>query len=158
MNSTWEIVETDDNSFAPSNRSLHAAAQLNESVYVFGGYDGNSRVNDFYEFHFPSRRWNLIHSNECNSFVPSARDRHSAVVYEKTFYIFGGFDGNTRKNDFYGYNFETQKWSAVPVSTGTPPSARHSHSAIVYKKSMFVFGGYDSAYKNDLSEYNFTRF
>ena len=67
--------------------------------------------------------------------------------------------------------------------TGFPPSARHSHCAVVCEKSMFVFGtalphsspasdtiqakpdttspeivtpgGYDSAYKNDLSEYNF---
>ena len=61
---------------------------------------------------------NNLRPGDANALVPSARDRHTAVVYNKTFYIFGGFDGNTRKNDFYGYNFETGVWFAVAVSTG----------------------------------------
>lgn len=28
------------------------------------------------------------------------------------------------------------------VTTGSPPAPRYHHSAVVYKDSMFVFGGY----------------
>jgi leucine-zipper-like transcriptional regulator 1 len=153
MSSSWEVVDI-SGMFSPTNRSLHAGAQVGDSFYIFGGYDGNARVNDFYEFHFPTKRWNLLPPSDTD-FVPSPRDRHSAVVFGRTFYVFGGFDGTNRKNDFYGYNLDTQTWSLVPVSTGHAPSSRHSHCAVVYDKSMWIFGGYDSSYKNDLHEYNF---
>jgi len=97
-------------------------------------------VNDFYEYHFPSKRWSSLQPTE-GSQIPSPRDRHSAVVYGRVFYVFGGFDGTNRKNDFYGYNLDTHVWFVVPVSTGNAPTSRHSHCSVVYSTSMFVFGG-----------------
>ena len=151
---SWDVVDVENSDSHPSNRSLHSAAQHKQSMYIFGGYDGNYRVNDFYEFHFPTKRWINLRPNEPGS-APSPRDRHTAVVYNNSLYVFGGFDGSSKKNDFHGYNFETKSWSSVPVAAGFPPSARHSHCAVVYENSMFIFGGYDSCYKNDLIEYNF---
>lgn len=29
------------------------------------------------------------------------------MVYENSFFVFGGFDGNSRVNDFYEYSFDT---------------------------------------------------
>ena len=51
----WEKVDSADESRAPTNRSLHAGAVFQDSLYIFGGYDGNNRVNDMFEFHFPSK-------------------------------------------------------------------------------------------------------
>ena len=50
---------------------------------------------DMYEFNFPSKSWRLLHSV---NHPPTARDRHTAVVTNKYFYIFGGFDGVARIN------------------------------------------------------------
>lgn len=36
----------------PGHRFCHVAVVHNESMYVFGGYDGSNRLNDFLEFHF----------------------------------------------------------------------------------------------------------
>jgi hypothetical protein len=36
----------------PGHRFCHVAVVHNESMYVFGGYDGSNRLNDFVEFHF----------------------------------------------------------------------------------------------------------
>ena len=85
--------------------------------------------------------------------LPTARDRHTAVVHNNNLYVFGGFDGSTRKNDFHVYSFEKQSWSEIHAPN--PPSARHSHCCVVYEGSMYIFGGYDSSYKNDMHEFNF---
>ena len=149
----WDRVKVLDEGRLPCQRSLHAAAVWNDSLYVFGGYDGHSRVNDMYEYNFHLKRWR----NTGQSMVtPSARDRHAAVVSGHSFYIFGGFDGNSRVNDFWGYNFETQGWAMVPVASGDAPSPRHSHMAVTYKDSMYVFGGYDGSYRADFHEYDFS--
>ena len=48
---------------APCQRSLHVATVLNDKMYVFGGYDGSNRVNDFYECDIATRRWSLVQSS-----------------------------------------------------------------------------------------------
>jgi N-acetylneuraminic acid mutarotase len=95
----------------PCQRSLHAAAVLRDSIYVFGGYDGLHRVNDLHEFHFPSRSWRQIITLgplsegagavgvgivTATGSVPSPRDRHTAVAHGTSLYVFGGFDGTSR--------------------------------------------------------------
>ncbi|DAZ95611.1 TPA: hypothetical protein N0F65_000094 [Lagenidium giganteum] len=148
----WVTVPCENPSAAPCHRSLHASAVRKDSIYVFGGYDGSNRVNDFYEFNFSRRHWSVVLAM---GVPPSPRDRHVAVVYKDSFYIFAGFDGSSRVNDFIEYNFLTQKWSAVVVNAGMPPTPRHSHAAVVYDKSMYCFGGYDGSYRNDFHEFNF---
>lgn len=59
----------------------------------------------------------------------------------------GGFDGRSRVSDFHGFNVNTQTWNEVQHIAGDPPSPRHSHAAVVYNDSMFVFGGYDGSYR-----------
>ncbi|GLD93498.1 hypothetical protein PINS_up002090 [Pythium insidiosum] len=121
-------------------------------MYIFGGYDGSMRLNDFYEYNFTRKLWSVVLAIGS---PPSPRDRHVGVVYKDSFYVFGGFDGGSRVNDFLEYNFLSQKWSTVVVNAGMPPTPRHSHAAVVYDKSMFCFGGYDGSYRNDFHEFDF---
>ncbi|CAN0009206.1 unnamed protein product, partial [Phaeothamnion confervicola] len=136
---------------APCQRSLHVAAVLNDSIYVFGGYDGSNRVNDFYEFSIPTRVWTLV---PAAGRPPSPRDRHTGVVHGNSFYVFAGFDGTQRVNDFFEFSFATKQWAPVQASAGVAPSPRHSHAAVVYGNSMFVFGGYDGSYRSDFHEFD----
>ena len=39
---------------APGSRFCHVAIVKGDSMYIFGGYDGSNRLNDFVEFHFGS--------------------------------------------------------------------------------------------------------
>lgn len=167
-----------DISSVPSARSLHASARWKDQLFIFGGYDGISRRNDFYSFHFKHKIWariderighaeiqqqgianaSYIYANgQVRGEPPSPRDRHSAVVYKNEFYVFGGFDGHARVNDLYKYDIEDNTWSRIIPSTisTTIPTPRHSHSAVVYKDSMYIFGGYDGSYSCNLYEYNF---
>lgn len=47
---------------------------------------------------------------------PGARFCHVGVVYESAFYIFGGYDGTRRLNDFLRYRFDQNE----PVLVSTP--------------------------------------
>ncbi|POM63560.1 hypothetical protein PHPALM_21022 [Phytophthora palmivora] len=149
---SWVDVPCENPSAAPCHRSLHVCAVRKDSLYIFGGYDGSNRINDFYEFNFKRKLWSVVLAIGS---APSPRDRHVAVVYKDSFYVFAGFDGSSRVNDFIEYNFLAQRWSNVVVNAGLPPTARHSHAAVVYDKSMFCFGGYDGSYRNDFHEFNF---
>lgn len=146
----WSTVSVAKGSMGgtpPCERSLHSASVLNGSLYVFGGYNGQARVNDFHEFSFTSRRWSPVMPAAHSGHPPSPRDRHSSVVYGTSFYVFGGFDGTSRTNDFYGFDFSSMCWNPVRFRNGRPPSERHSHAAVIHDNCMYVFGGYDGSYK-----------
>jgi hypothetical protein len=150
-NNSWSIVETNGGT-PPSARSLHAAASLNGILYVFGGYDGVQRVNTFHAFSFAEKRWSPVLPSAIGggggaSTPPSPRDRHVAVAFGNSFYVHGGFDGTSRVSDFWGFDFSSMTWREVVVSSGRPPSPRHSHAAVVHRHSLYVFGGYDGSYK-----------
>lgn len=77
-------------------------------------------------------------------------------MHNRSIYIFGGYDGFNRVNDFYEYSIDDNTWMEVAnLGNTNPPTPRHSHSAVVYEDSMYVFGGYDGHYRNDFYRYNF---
>jgi N-acetylneuraminic acid mutarotase len=88
--------------------------------------------------------------------APSPRDRHSAVVHENKIIIFGGFDGITRVDDMHAYDLINNRWETIYSQDGTPPTARHSHSAVKWKDCLYIFGGYDGSYRSDFHEFNFS--
>lgn len=70
-------------------------------------------------------------------------------------------------NDLYAFNLVTEKWIQVfPTSSLTEqsenekvsPSGRRSHSAIVYKDKIIIFGGFrqsdNPTHFNDLFEFD----
>jgi len=154
----WSTVEVSTGAVGgipPCQRSLHAAASLNGSLCVFGGYDGQSRLNDFHSYHFAERRWSPVLPSAGSGPPPSPRDRHVALVYGTEFFVFGGFDGTSRIADFYGFDFSSMTWRQVTPLSGAAPSPRHSHSAVVYQDSAYVYGGYDGSYRSDFHRFDF---
>lgn len=158
--SGWSVVvesnnhnnnNSSSNSTPPSARSLHAAAILNGVMYVFGGYDGTVRVNTFHAYSFVDRRWSPVLPSAGSDGPPSPRDRHVAFAYGNSIFVHGGFDGIARVADFWSFDLSSMTWREVTVLAGgggggRPPSPRHSHSASVYRHSLWIYGGYDGAY------------
>ena len=152
----WLRVQTDANApdgAGPCQRSLHVAAVWRDRMLCFGGYDGSHRVNDCWEFDFGKRAWSTVRPS--SGTPPSPRDRHVAVVWGGSFYVFAGFDGTSRVNDFHEFAVAERAWSPVRALSGLPPSPRHSHAAVVHRDSFYVFGGYDGSYRCDFHEFNF---
>jgi len=156
VSQSWEMVKMNPNdpgSCIPSQRSLHISAIHRHHMYIFGGYEGGARVNKFHRFDFLNLLWQEVIAVEGSP--PSPRDRHTGAVVADRLLVFGGYDGVHRTNDLYLYNFEGSSWEQVEKSNPDQwPSARHSHSAVSYGDSMYIFGGYDGAYKNDLYRFN----
>jgi N-acetylneuraminic acid mutarotase len=88
------------------------------------------------------------------------RDEHTAVLYENSMVIFGGFAKGFRTNSIERYFFKENKWEyALPMGENTPCN-RAGHSAIVYGDTMIVFGGKDE-YNNKLDDlwmFNFSNY
>lgn len=76
--------------FGISNRFGHVAVSYQNSMYVFGGWDGTNCLDDLYEYSYVTnlvyeiRRWSGI--------KPKPRYRHEALVYNDDVFIFGGVD------------------------------------------------------------------
>ncbi|CAF0997869.1 unnamed protein product [Adineta ricciae] len=89
---------------------------------------------------------------------PQGRSGHSAVVYGKCMYIFGGL-GEFRFNDLFKFDFESCTWTQIlPIDESKVPSKRCKHSACIYQDMMYIFGGWDSSGKlNDMYRYRFDR-
>lgn len=149
----WSRIIPRSGSTIPCPRSLHAGAVWGDSLYIFGGYDGQQRCNDLHRYNFQTNCWTLI---DVSVITPSRRDRHSAVVFENFFYVFGGFDGRSRVNDIHAFDLENNVWHEVDgplYGVRILPTPRHSHSAVVYGQSMYIFGG--GYFKEELKIYHY---
>lgn len=108
---SWHVIEhqQQNENHPPCPRSLHASVALDSDFYIFGGYDGTNRRNDFFKFNFEINQWTEI--LPVDNAPPSARDRHTAVVNQRHIYIFGGYDGFNRVDDFHRYSIDSGRWS-----------------------------------------------
>jgi len=144
---------------APTARVCHSALVYEEKMYIYGGHVPDSMnyirdvKNDFYAYHFTSRKWEPIHPK---SEMPY-KTEHTAVLYKNCMYLFGGYSGplGYRDTAIYEYNFETKTATRIEAA-GTFPPDRSAHTAVVYKDHMYIFGGWDgSESNNDFYKYDF---
>ena len=107
---SWHLIDNQqlNEGHPPCPRSLHASVALDNDFYIFGGYDGTNRRNDFFKFNFDSQQWTEL--LPVDNPPPSARDRHTAVVNSRHIYIFGGYDGFNRVDDFHKFSIDLNKW------------------------------------------------
>lgn len=78
------------------------------------------------------------------------------VVYNRNFYVYGGYDDYGYKcNDMYEYRPTANKWCRVQTQGEAPE--RYHHSAVAFSGSMYLFGGNagDPASASALFEYRF---
>lgn len=149
----WTLVKSTGT--PPHQRSLHSGIVVKGCLYIYGGYDGDERLSDLYQFSFTTSKWTQVSTDGTNT--PSGRDRHIVVSHDDKIYICAGYDGNRRVNDFWQFDTETETWSLVDALIGQPPTPRHSHSGVVHDGSMYVFAGYDGNYRSDLHQYTFAQ-
>lgn len=132
QNCTWSSVKTDGP--IPSPRDSHIAVILENSMFIYGGSSG-SAIGDFHELRLDIRRWSPVQSfynsarnentsNELtisgsiNQITPGSRFCHIGVVYNSMFYIFGGYNGVHRLNDFMKFPLIQKSYDPyVPQST-----------------------------------------
>lgn len=82
----------------PSPRDRHTGVVHGNSFFVLAGFDGNQRVNDFFEFSFDAMQWTPVLA--MSGMPPSPRHSHASVVHGNSMFVFGGYDGSYR-SDFH---------------------------------------------------------
>ena len=153
-NSHWSALN-DVRGSIPVSRDAHAMVVYKDSLYLYGGHDGENYLNDMYEFSIPNKTWTQILAS--NSIVNGIRG-HSANCIGQNIYIFGGYDGKLRSNVILVYNIETRSWSSPLVDIESSAinfmSGRQRHSSNFYKNGeVIIFGGFDG--KSMLNDVHF---
>ncbi|XP_067636209.1 leucine-zipper-like transcriptional regulator 1 homolog [Eurosta solidaginis] len=146
--------------FVGAKRSKHTVVAYKDAMYVFGGDNGKTMLNDLIRFGVKDKSW----GRACATGTPPApRYHHSAVVYGSSMFIFGGYTGDihsnsnlTNKNDLFEYNFQNAMWVEWKFN-GRVPVPRSAHGAAVYDNKMWIYAGYDgNARLNDMWTLNLT--
>lgn len=135
-------------------------------VYLFGGYNGNSWLNDLWMFDIDTQRWTCIQESSdpnpsadnaalgnlsvvnrqpkagSSGAVPSRRFGYVSVVHNNKFVLFGGFDGSRWLNDMYEFDFKTKTWREIHTR-GQLPSVRSCPAWAKDETHVYIQGGYD---------------
>ena len=125
---------------------------VDDKLYIFGGYGGNGRLDDFHEFDFSSFKWKRLLVKGSS---PCARENNGVVSRSRQLYLFGGYDGSVWLNDFHEFDIDSCTWKQM-TPRGPIPSGRFGFVSAICRDSFVLFGGYDgTAWLNDLHIYDF---
>ena len=158
---TREYVIIAPNKVVPADRMCHSACILEEKMLIFGGKKVSKgltlELGDFwsydislifdYPFFFGMPNFISVNNNwEALKLrnTPESRRGHSAVVYDKKMYIFGGLkEGRGFLNEMFEFDPKENIWKKViPKNPASSPKTAY-HSAVVSLRSqaMYVYGG-----------------
>jgi N-acetylneuraminic acid mutarotase len=130
----------DDSSFwirgidMPTPRTEVTAANIDDAVYVIGGFDRNGDITDMVEmFNVTSNSWNYNVAP-----LPIPLHHTVAATFEDKIYVIGGYTGDwIPVNQLFIYDPKTNTWTE-----GTPmPTARGSPNANFVNGTLYVIGG-----------------
>jgi N-acetylneuraminic acid mutarotase len=118
----------------PAPRGGHAAVVLDGKIHVLGGGNEVSTLADHSVYDPATNRWSRL--------APLRRSKGSpaAVVFGGRIYAVGGRSGNLDYGDVDIYDAGGDRWTRGP---SIPP--RGTHGAVVYRGSLYVFGGESQA-------------
>ncbi|CAE1284550.1 LZTR1 [Acanthosepion pharaonis] len=74
--------------FVGARRSKHTVVAFDEAIYVFGGDNGKTMLNDLLRFDVKDKSWGRAFTTGT---PPLPRYHHSTVVYDQSMFIFGGY-------------------------------------------------------------------
>jgi len=134
-------------------------ADASRDIYLFGGYNGVSWLNDLWKFDIESHCWTCIQESTgpeedgenavapgpnatVQGRIPCPRFGYVSVVHAGKFILFGGFDGSRWLADMHIFDFATSTWTQVPTSP-LGPSARSCPAWAKDDTHLWIHGGYD---------------
>jgi hypothetical protein len=140
----WKSRGVAANSGGPSARAHHAAATWQKLMFVHGGRDNTSALNDLFMLEVATSppRWTEFGSLRD---APSPRCHHVAAVATKAddaaalLYVFGGMgvDGSLL-GDLYELDVSALQWRNLATAAGAP-SARRLHTLVPLPPSCVCF-------------------
>lgn len=71
---------------------------------------------------------------------PNARNQFSITLIDNSLYLFGGINSE-RLSDMWICNLKDFKWKSISLDEDDSPVPRAGHSAIAFKKDIYIYGG-----------------
>lgn len=130
----------------PAPRANHSACCYEGKVYIFGGNGGrgyeNSIFKDLWVFDPEECKWSEVQCKE-NPTYPEFRTCHSMFIYNKSIYIYGGWNNLQGFNTAVKYTFETQEWESTNMIMENFPVWNHCGLEVESGPGWkyFIFGG-----------------
>jgi N-acetylneuraminic acid mutarotase len=156
---TWEFACS-----IPVGRQGVQPMQYNNQLYFYSGRVATqqkirvrSYANDFWRLDLETMLWTSL---TLEGDFPCARMNYSVATWNGKGYLFGGCGDDGIFDDLYSYDFSTNIWTKLGQIKNTIwPPITHAHTAVVYKDSMYIFGGASRnkdlrVYFNDIWEYD----
>lgn len=100
---------------------LHSSILVNDSIYIFGGFDGDNLLNNF-------KRLNLKNLNLKDYENDLISSRYGASLYfdnQNLIFIFGGNDLNSDLNDLYSFDINNQLFKKIELNIIAPNMKFH---------------------------------
>lgn len=135
----WEKICPNDplGGNIPDPRDSHACTKLGSSMYIFGGSNGKSPLNDMFSFNLSLRNWSKI---PATGEIPSCREGHSSIGLEDRYIlVFGGWNGKTIFNNLFLFDNDNNFWKKIECENEL--TGRESHSCSLVKDYIYIFGG-----------------
>lgn len=145
-------------SVRPSARSEHAAALVQESIYIFGGVSARGdMLDDLHRYDTQRGEWSgeLLGTER----RPTPRRLAVAVGVGPRLYVWGGETvGGEISRDMQYFDETIAEWSRPLITSGDLPPPRIAATVAAVGELIFIFGGIDRAgnARNDLSVFNTT--
>jgi len=124
----------------PIKRYEHSASGLNGKMYIIGGstYGSRNELHAFDPVIWP------YYWQELSPAPVDLRWHTSSVIQDHLFVL--------ADTGFYSYDPASDQWTLL-TPAGSPPSFLREHTAVVINNKIYVFGGGQSSFSNDLYEY-----
>ena len=114
--------------------------------YLGTGYDGENRLNDFWEYDVARNTW-----TQKADFPGVPRNGAIGFGTDAKGYIGTGFDGKNRLGDFYEFDPAANTWTKKADFAGSP---RYGAVAMSINNKGYVGTGYDVNFLKDIWEYS----
>ncbi|GFO46319.1 tip elongation aberrant protein 1 [Plakobranchus ocellatus] len=135
----------------PRNRYHHAACCVGNYVYVFGGKDRYSPLRDLWRLDVATGQWESHASWAVE--LPHLQG-HTMTAYRSQILVFGGTFCESVLEETPLWTINTDLQCVRKYRPDSPsclrPTGRREHSCVIYRKSLYVYGGFlDSSGSTD---------
>ena len=89
--SNWKLLEVNKDSI-PELRCGHTASLKDETMYIYGGSKGTTKLEDFWSINLKTLLWNCLDKYK-NEYTPKRLAYHQTVIQDSKLYLFGGSNG-----------------------------------------------------------------
>ncbi|KAM7482151.1 hypothetical protein LguiB_006734 [Lonicera macranthoides] len=136
----------------PSPRSKHAAAIIEDQMYVLGGCQGGIYLNDVQSLDMRSWTWSKVEVKASGEALESASPvrvapcaRHSLIPWgaKKLLLIAGLTKDPSEAIEVKQFDLQSAAWSTLKTH-GKPPVSRGGQSVTLVGTRLVVFGGEDA--------------